>query len=124
MRAVLGSLTAVLLFVGLASASTEDRSHTPQTERMKACNAEAHDKHLAGDERRHFMSDCLKNHAAPHDTTPHADKASQPKSNDGGSHGGQAEKMKVCNQEASVKNLHGDDRRHFMSECLKGEKKS
>ena len=124
MRALLSSLTAVLLLAGLASASTDDKPHTPQTERMKACNAEAHDKHLTGDERKHFMSDCLKNHGGQHDATPHADKASQPKSNDAGSHGGQAEKMKVCNQEATAKSLHGEDRRHFMSECLKGDKKS
>src|SRR5689334_9398093 len=114
MRAWLGSLTAVLLMAGLASASTDDKAPTPQTERMKTCNAEARDKHLAGDERRHFMSECLKGHT---DGAPHADTASQPKSHNGGAHGGQGEKMKACNQEATAKNLHGDDRRHFMSEC-------
>ena len=124
MRAWLGSLTAVLLMAGLASAATDDKAHTPQTERMKACNAEAHDKHLTGDERRHFMSECLKSHTNHQDGAPHADKASQPKPDNAGAHGGQGEKMKACNQEATAKNLHGDDRRHFMSECLKAEKKS
>ena len=123
MRALLPALTAVLLSAGLVSAATDDKPHTPQTERMKTCNAEAKDKHLTGDERRHFMSECLKGHGQ-HDAAPHADKASQPKSNGTGAHGAQAEKMKACNQEAAAKNLHGDDRRHFMSECLKAEKKS
>ena len=101
-----------------------DRGVTPQTERMKTCNAEAKDKHLTGDERRHFMSECLKSHTNHQDGAAHADKASQPKTQNDGAHGGQGEKMKACNQEATAKNLHGDDRRHFMSECLKGEKKS
>ena len=123
MRALLPALTAVLLSTGLVSAASDDKPHTPQTERMKACNIEAKDKHLTGDERRHFMSECLKGHGQ-HDATPHADKASQSKSNSTGAHGGQAEKMKACNQEAAEKKLHGDERRHFMSECLKAEKKS
>ena len=29
-------------------------------------------------------------------------------------------KMKICNDEAGKKNLHGDERRAFMSACLKG----
>ena len=123
MRALLPALTAVLLSAGLVSAAADDKAHTPQTERMKTCNTEAKDKHLTGDERRHFMSECLKGHGQ-HDTTSQADKASSAKSNSSGAHGGQAEKMKACNQEAAAKKLHGDDRRQFMSECLKAEKKS
>jgi hypothetical protein len=33
----------------------------PQQNRMKACNVEAGRKELRGDERRAFMSSCLKN---------------------------------------------------------------
>ena len=36
-----------------------DGSH-PQHSRMKTCNAEAAKKQLKGDERRAFMSSCLK----------------------------------------------------------------
>jgi hypothetical protein len=36
----------------------------------------------------------------------------------------QQEKMKKCNTDASAKSLKGDERGAFMSECLKGEKKS
>src|SRR5262249_58661112 len=109
MRALLPALTAVLLSAGLVSGATDDKPHTPQTERMKTCNAEAKDKHLTGDERRHFMSECLKGHGQ-HDAAPHADKASQPKSNSTDAHGGQAEKMKARNQEAAANKLHGYDR--------------
>jgi psiF repeat len=35
-------------------------------------------------------------------------------------HRSQQEKMKTCNVEAGKKNLHGDERRAFMSSCLKG----
>ena len=34
--------------------------------------------------------------------------------------GSQQNKMKTCNAEAKVKDLHGDERRAFMSTCLKG----
>ncbi len=63
---------------------------------MKACNAKAGDK--KGDERRTFMSACLKGEAMPMT---------------------QQEKMKKCNADASAKSLKGDDRKAFMSECLK-----
>jgi hypothetical protein len=35
----------------------------------------------------------------------------------------QQEKMKKCNADASAKALKGDERKSFMSECLKVEKK-
>ncbi len=35
-------------------------------------------------------------------------------------HQSQQEKMKTCNAEAGKKDLHGDERRAFMSSCLKG----
>lgn len=40
----------------------EKEAHAPsaQQNRMKACNAEAGKKNLKGDERRAFMSHCLK----------------------------------------------------------------
>lgn len=35
-----------------------------QQEKMKACNADAGEKHLAGDERKKFMSSCLSGPAS------------------------------------------------------------
>jgi len=65
---------------------------------MKTCNAQASKKELKGDERKAFMSKCLKA--------------------DSGELTAQQEKMKTCNAQASKKELKGDQRREFMSECL------
>ena len=123
MYRVFGALAGVLLLTGLAWAADEPKAQSPQAERMTKCNAEARDKKLAGDERRHFMSECLKSHPDS-GAAAHAGKASQGKAANGEAHSSQTEKMKACNQEAAAKKLHGDDRRHFMSECLKADKKS
>jgi hypothetical protein len=71
-----------------------------QQERMKACNAKAEGK--KGDERKAFMSSCLKD-AGP-------SKAQQK----------QQDRMASCNKEAGSKGLKGDERKKFMSGCLKG----
>jgi len=84
-----------------------------QQNRFAACAHES--KGLKGDAHQDFMSECLKGHEeeaaelkreAPQKTS--ADASFQ--------HG----KMKICNDEAGKKNLHGDERRAFMSSCLKG----
>ena len=102
MRSRLATLATASLLLGTYSAglAAEDKM-TPQQEKMKTCNAQAGDK--KGDERKAFMSQCLKGGAA----TPMT----------------QQEKMKKCNTDASAKSLKGDERKSFMSECLKGEKK-
>jgi len=64
---------------------------------MKNCNAKAEGK--KGDERKKFMSECLK------DDGP---SAAQKK---------QQQRMKDCNAKADGKK--GDERKKFMSECLK-----
>jgi psiF repeat len=38
------------------------RAEGSQQVKMKTCNVEAHKKELKGDERRAFMSECLKKH--------------------------------------------------------------
>ena len=43
-----------------AAAPTEAESGTPQQNKMKTCNADAKTKDLKGDERKKFMSECLK----------------------------------------------------------------
>ena len=64
---------------------------------MKECNADAGDK--KGDERKKFMSSCLKD----------KQKAQQ-------------ERMKSCNKEAGDKKMKGDDRKAFMKDCLSTKK--
>lgn len=71
-----------------------------QQARMKDCNVKAEGK--KGDERKKFMSDCLKD-----DGPSAAQKAQQ-------------DRMKDCNKQASDKKMKGDDRKKFMSGCLKG----
>ena len=98
-------------------AKTDDKKATPaaekvtkepspkqkaQQERMKNCNDKATDK--KGDERKKFMSSCLKGEDAG---ATDKQKAQQGK-------------MKSCNKDAGDKKMKGDERKKFMSECLKG----
>ncbi|MEO7728582.1 MAG: PsiF family protein [Burkholderiales bacterium] len=75
-----------------------------QQERMKDCNAKAKAGDKKGDERKKYMSSCLKGEDA--DASP-KQKVQQ-------------NKMKSCNKDAGDKKMKGDERKKFMSECLKG----
>ena len=89
-----------------------------QQEKMKTCNADAGKQGLKGDERKKFMSSCLsakKDAAVPAAAQPApaaAAPALSPKE-------AQQQKMKTCNADAAKQELKGDDRKKFMSECLK-----
>ncbi|MGN8261037.1 PsiF family protein [Pseudomonas sp. SMSB3] len=72
-------------------------ANTAQQEKMKTCNADATAQALKGDERKAFMSTCLKKQV--------------PQT--------QQEKMKTCNAAATGQSLKGDARKAFMSDCLK-----
>ncbi|MCF9003437.1 PsiF family protein [Pseudomonas syringae] len=87
-----------VLLVGLML-SAQGFAATAQQNKMTTCNADASAQSLKGDERKAFMSTCLK--AAP---PPPAT---------------QQEKMKTCNATASTQALKGDARKSFMSDCLK-----
>lgn len=57
----------VTLFSGLfliASANAEEKTLTPQQQRMTTCNQQATSQSLKGVARKTYMSDCLKNGAA------------------------------------------------------------
>jgi uncharacterized protein YdeI (BOF family) len=84
---------------GTGDAKAGEKKPTAQQQRMADCNAEAKKKTFKDNtERQGFMSACLK---GEHQMT-------------------QQEKMTACNKDASAKNLKGDDRKKFMSDCLKG----
>ena len=87
----------VLLFGFMLSA--QGFAATAQQNKMTTCNADASAKSLKGDERKTFMSTCLKAVPPPAAT--------------------QQEKMKTCNATASTQALKGDARKSFMSDCLK-----
>ncbi len=59
-------LAAVVIFAlpfCLSSAFAEEKAPTTQQSKMKSCNKEAKAKELNGDERKKFMSACLKKDA-------------------------------------------------------------
>jgi hypothetical protein len=99
-------VAAVCLAFAATGAYAQDKkeptaAQKKQQTRMKECNERAADK--KGDERKKFMSSCLKGGGEP-------TKAQQ----------AQQGRMKDCNKQASDKKLKGDDRKKFMSSCLKG----
>lgn len=111
----------VLACLGYAFAFSAPAFAGPQQEKMKGCSAEA--KGMKGDERRAFMSKCLKKDyvlkseavadkkAAPADVKQAAETAAPVR---------QQDRMKQCNADAKAKELKGDERKKFMSACLKG----
>ncbi|MHC8316419.1 PsiF family protein [Pseudomonas sp. LB3P31] len=97
-------LRVPLLMIGLLLCS-QGFAATAQQNKMTTCNADATAKSLKGDERKTYMSTCLKAAPAANDDA----KALTP----------QQEKMKTCNATAATQALKGDARKAFMSECLK-----
>jgi|SRR5690349_7002204 hypothetical protein len=99
-------IAALALGLALSSTAFAQEKKAPsaaqkkQQERMKDCNEKAADK--KGDERKAFMSSCLKG-AAPSE----AQKKQQ-------------SRMTACNKQATERKLKGDERKSFMSSCLKG----
>jgi hypothetical protein len=102
-------LIALCLAVGFTSPSfAAEKALTAQQSKMGACNKEAGDKALKGDERKKFMSDCLK--AKAPET---ANEAAAPQE--------KLTPMATCNKAAGEKSLKGDERKKFMSSCLKAK---
>jgi hypothetical protein len=99
---------------GIACAAFAAEPEKSQQNRFATCAHES--KGLRGDDHQNFMSECLKGHASEAEQLKK--EASAHKASADGSH--QQSKMKTCNEEAGKKDLHGDERRAFMSSCLKG----
>ena len=99
-------IAALALGLALSPAAFAQEKKAPsaaqkkQQARMKECNEKAGDK--KGDERKAFMSSCLKGDGA---------SAAQKK---------QQNRMSACNKQATEKKLKGTERKSFMSSCLKG----
>jgi psiF repeat len=105
MKTVVAAALALVFALGASTAFAADaaKTLTPQQQRMKDCNVQAKGK--KGDERKAFMSTCLKGGK----TTAAAKPTTQ------------QEKMKSCSADAKAKSLTGDARKKFMSTCLKGD---
>ncbi|MDD5241732.1 MAG: PsiF family protein [Sulfuricella sp.] len=109
-------LIALCLAAGFVSPAfaAEGKAPTTQQNKMGACNKEAGEKALKGDERKKFMSDCLKAKApesAKEAAAPKAEGAPKEKSSP----------MSACNKAAGEKAIKGDERKKFMSDCLKAK---
>lgn len=103
-------LIALCLAVGFSSPAfaADEKAPTAQQSKMGACNKEAGEKALKGDERKKFMSECLKAKA------PEAAKESAAPE-------AKLTPMATCNKAAGEKALKGDERKKFMSGCLKAK---
>lgn len=99
MKKLLIAITSFALTAPLLVASPV-MAENAQQNKMKQCNADATAAGKKGDDRKAFMSSCLKKE--------------QPKP------ATQQDKMKQCNADAAGKK--GDERKAFMSSCLKKDK--
>lgn len=54
------ALAACAALLAGPALATEKKEMTPQQQKMAACNKEAGGKKLEGEERKKFMSECLK----------------------------------------------------------------
>ena len=84
----------------------------PKTQQEKFAHCSHESKGLKGDERHKFMSECLKAQGGKERAAPTREARHEPNE--------QQVRMKTCNEEAGRKHLSGDERRQFMSSCLKG----
>ncbi len=146
----------LIALICLAFAFSTQAFAGAQQEKMKGCNAEA--KGMKGDERKAFMSKCLKkDYVLKSDAAPAKAEAkpaakaeakaeakpaakaeakaeakpaakaeakpavdAKPVAKADAAPVKQQDKMKNCNAEAKTKELKGDERKKFMSTCLKG----
>ena len=118
--ATLGLALGMLALPVLSQAQT-----TPQQSRMAQCNKEATGK--TGDARKAFMKECLAAKPAAAESTKPATKeaaksekkAEQKAAADGKKLTPQQEKMSFCSKDAKAKGLKGEERKKFMSDCLR-----
>lgn len=114
-------IIAALFLVATAAAAAEGEKPHAQQDKFSHCAHQS--KGLKGEEHNKFMSECLKGHDATDKSKarPAPEKAVPVKEaqNEADTHEGRPGRMKSCNDEARGKDLHGDDRRAFMSACLK-----
>jgi hypothetical protein len=102
-KTLVAALCLALSFGAYAQEKKEPtEAQKKQQQLMKNCNDRAGGK--KGDERKIFLSTCLRQGA-------HAQSEAQKT---------QQARMSACNRQAGQKNLSGEARKSFMSSCLKG----
>jgi len=114
MKPKLHTVIAAAIFLAAIPAAAEKAP--TQQDKFAQCSHDS--KGLKGEERNKFMSECLKGHDAA--SKPRAgDKPVKEARHDSEGLTSQQSRMKSCNEDARTKDLHGDERRAFMSACLK-----
>ena len=93
---------AVTVWCLAVTAALAEGTKEPGEDHAAECAREV--KGMKGEERQKALDACLESHG-------HAN---------GNGHS-QQNRMKSCNVEAGKKELHGDERRAFMSSCLKNK---
>jgi hypothetical protein len=111
-------MKSVWLMLAMAALCGQVVAATSQQDRMKSCNAQAGEKNLAGEQRKEFMSRCLSTAASAASAPAPAAHGAAAKSGET-KRTAQHAKMKTCNADAKTKNLKGEPRKKFMSQCLK-----
>lgn len=102
-------------------ASYAETQPTPQQQRMRDCNEQA--QGMKGDERKAFMKQCLAGKRAEAKAERAEQRAERQNEREKrreerqAARQSQQEKMKTCN--AKAKGMKGDERKAFMSDCLK-----
>ena len=108
----IGAILACALCIFTARAADDPAGlHQTYHEHFAACAHQS--KGLHGQEHHAFMSECLKDHGWQGAPKAEAQKTSAEATP-------QQHRMQSCNEEAGKRSLHGDERRAFMSTCLKG----
>jgi hypothetical protein len=111
-------LALIAVNIGIAAAAADEAKKAPspaqlaQQDKMKSCNKDATAKALKGDERKAFMKSCLSGKTVTAPTPVAAPVAAMKPMT-------QQDKMKACSKDAKEKALKGDERKKFMSDCLK-----
>jgi hypothetical protein len=106
MKTLIASCALLGLLINPALAANE------QQNKMATCNKDVTGK--KGDERKAFMKECLSSKPAAPAAAPAAPAAAPAAAGNP-----QQNKMATCNKDATGKK--GDERKQFMSECLKAK---
>ena len=117
-KSITSLVFACVFAIGAGAAVAQDADNlgksgkplTGQQLRMKNCNAEARAQSLKGDERKAFMSTCLKGGAK--------DLAAREESKPAATPSPAQAKRKACSAEAKAQGLKGDERKAFVDECV------
>lgn len=109
---VAACIAVSLLVTPAARAAAEPEAKAPSEHQLRFAACAHESKGLRGEEHQAFMSECLHGSADGAETKKEHRVA--------GESSPQQSKMKTCNDEAGRRGLHGDERRAFMSSCLKG----